>query len=138
MTIPDFFLLSPTRILLWRALEAGEKFSKHTAAARFRWSVYAANHAIKALRKAELVRITGWARNGDRGPMTPIIGFGPGEDAPRPLPLANKVVCRRWRTNNEDAARRSWAKDRLRKAIKAGKLPTGNDPLLAAIMGLGR
>jgi hypothetical protein len=132
---PAYIARSPAKTLLWRALAAGETFHKHSAAARFGWHLSSADEAICQLHADKLVHIIGWTRNGNRGPMTKIIAFGPGEDVPRPAKLPNVYICQRWRNNNPDKARRSDRESRLRRLARQGKLPKGNDPLLFAIMG---
>lgn len=135
ITMPEHFLSSPRKVLLWRALVAGERFNKHSAAARFGWHLSGAAQVIKELHQAGKVHIVGWTRNGDRGPKTEVIAFGPGEDAPRPEALDNAFLCKRWRARNHAQAIAIDRRTKLRRAIREGCLPRGNDPLLAAIMG---
>lgn len=135
---PDRIICSPTRVLLWQALLAGERFHKHAAAARFGWHLSAADRALCDLHDAGLVRIVGWTRNGDRGPMTKVVALGPGEDRPRPEKLDNAFACKRWRARHGERAKQSERNSKIKRLAREGKLPTGNDPLLMAIMGLGR
>lgn len=134
---PESCLRSPTKILLWRALGAGQQMSKHTAAAVFGWHISTAGRAIDELHDAGVVHVVGWTRNGQRGPKTKVVAFGPGLDAPRPEALENAYVCRRWRANNHAQAIAIDWRYRLRRQARQGKLPRGNDPLLFAIMGVG-
>lgn len=136
MNMPEHFLRSPGKILLWRALAAGKRFNKHSAAAAFGWHLSTADRNLTELCNLDLVHAVGWTRNGDRGPLTKVVAFGPGEDMPRPEKLDNAFVCKRWRNRHEDQARKSWANTRLKRMAKEGKLSRGNDPLLMAIMGL--
>lgn len=124
------------KLLLWKALAAGERMHKHSAAACFNWHLSSADSAINELHKAGLVHIVGWTRNGDRGPMTKIVAFGPGEDMPRPAKLPNAFNCKRWRSRNHDQAIAIDRLCRIKRQAREGKLPRGNDPLLAAIMGV--
>lgn len=138
MSLPDCILRSPTRTLLWQSLLAGERFHKHAAAARFGWHLSTADRALCELHDEGLVHIVGWTRNGDRGPVTKVVAIGVGEDLPRPQKLGNAFVCKRWRNRHEERAKRSWRNNKTKRLAREGKLPTGNDPLLMAIMGLGR
>jgi len=134
--MPESFLRSANKILLWRALVAGERLSKHAAAALLGWHLTSANEAICELHAAGKVHIVGWTRNGARGPMTKVVAFGPGVDMPRPARLANAYVCQRWRARNYEQALRIDRQCRVKRMARQGKLPRGNDPLLAAIMGV--
>lgn len=122
------------KVLLWKALAAGELLHKHHAASHFNCHLSSADRAINELHKAGLVHIVGWTRNGDRGPMTKIVAFGPGEDKPRPARLPNAFNCKRWRNRNHEQAIAIDRRCRIKRLAREGKLPRGNDPLLAAIM----
>lgn len=124
------------KLLLWKALAAGERMHKHIAAVRFNWHLSSADRAINELHQEGLVHIVGWTRNGERGPMTKIVAFGPGEDMPRPAKLANAFVCKRWRSRHHEQAVAIDRRCRIKRLAREGKLPKGNDPLLAAIMGV--
>lgn len=136
ITPPESFLRSPTKLLLWRALGAGQRMSKHTAAAQLGWHLSSADDAICELHKAGKAHVVGWTRNGSRGPMTKVVAFGPGDDLPRPTKLANAFVCRRWRNRHHEQAIAIDRRCRTRRLAREGKLPRGNDPLLFAIMGV--
>jgi hypothetical protein len=135
MTMPDSFSRAPLKVLMWRALEAGTRLSKHSAAALFQCHLSTADRILVEMHKLELVHVVGWTRNGDRGGMTKVVAFGPGEDLPHPENLSNAFACKRWRNRHEDRARKSWANTRIKRLAREGKLPVGNDPLLMAIMG---
>lgn len=135
MNMPESFNRAPGKILLWRALEAGKRFNKHSAAAAFGWHLSTADRNLIELHELGLVHVVGWTRNGDRGPLTKVVAFGPGEDLPRPEKLDNAFVCKRWRNRHEDRARKSWKESRVKKMVREGNLPRGHDPLLMAIMG---
>lgn len=125
-----------SKIVLWRALAEGGRLNKHSAAAIVGWHLTTADEAISELHAAGLVHIVGWTRNGDRGPMTKVVAFGPGKDLPRPKRLSNAFVCKRWRCRNPEKAARSDRNFQAKCKAKEGRLPKGNDPLLFAIMGI--
>lgn len=135
MKLPDYVRHSSSRILLWQALASGKQFHKHLAALEIGWHLSTADEVLTNLHRLGLVHIVGWTRNGDRGPMTKIVAFGPGEDRPRPAKLPGYFACKRWRARHPEQAAQIDRNSRLRRQAKAGKLPTGNDPLLMAIMG---
>lgn len=133
---PESFLRSPAKILLWRALTQGEQMHKHLAGARFGWHASSARRAIDELHRAGKVHIVGWTRNGGRGPLTKVVAFGPGRDMPCPAPLSNAFRCQRWRARHHEQAAAGDRRYRLKQMVRQGRLPKGNDPLLAAIMGV--
>lgn len=135
IAMPESFLASPSKLLLWRALVAGDRIHKHAAAARFGWHLSTADRSLNELHAAGKVHIAGWTRNGDRGPMTKVVAFGPGEDKQRPARLSNAFVCERWRARHQDQAIAIDRRCRVRRMARQGRLPKGNDPLLFAIMG---
>lgn len=138
LEVPVAFLRSPGKILLWRALVAGERFHKHSAAARFGFHLSTADRAINELHADDKVHVVGWTRNGARGPMTKVVEFGPGEDVPRPAKLTNAFVCSRWRNRHYEQAQRIDRQCRVNRMVRQGRLPVVVDPLLAAIMGMLR
>lgn len=134
---PDSVLRSPNRVLLWKALVAGERMHKHLAAIRFGLKKQSALDALNELHAAGKVHIVAWTRNGDRGPMTKVFAFGPGQDVPHPPKLSAAFVCKRYRERDPERSRANDRRYRIKKALRCGKAPTGNDPLLRAIMGAG-
>ena len=46
MNMPEHFHRAPGKILLWRALEAGKRFNKHSAAVEFGWHVSTADRNL--------------------------------------------------------------------------------------------
>lgn len=133
---PASFIRSPRKVLFWRAIASGKQYSKHSAAAEFGWNERQADLALGELYKSGKAHIVGWTRNGDRGPKTRIIAFGPGEDAPPPERLSNAFICLRWRERHPERHKACDRNGKIRRMIRRGTLPTGNDPLLFAIMGI--
>ena len=138
ITMPESFLRSSSKLLLWRALAAGDRLHKHAAATRFGWHLSTADRAINELHACGKVHIVGWTRNGGRGPMTKIVAFGPGTDIERPTKLSNAYVCERWRARHHEQAVAIDRRCRIKRQARQGRLPKGNDPLLFAIMGVPR
>lgn len=132
--MPESFLLSPRKVLVWRALVAGDKLNKHAVAARFGCHLSTADRILTELHNLGKAHVVGWTRNGARGPMTKVVAFGPGEDLHHPDKLDNAFVCKRWRARHEEQARRCYLASRAKHRTP----PVGNDPLLFAIMGISR
>lgn len=133
---PVCILRSPTRILVWRDLGAGQVLDKQIIAERHGINCKSATRVIIGLLDAGVAHVKHWTRPSGRGPWSPAIAFGPGKDAELPGKMSNAEACARWRTRHPERylqCDRNW---RIRQRARQGKMPRGNDPLLAAIMGV--
>lgn len=128
--------MTPAMKLLLRALTEGERLNKHAVATKLGLHLSTADRMLNALHAAGQVHVVGWTRNGDRGPMTKIVAFGPGQDVPRPGKLDNAYICQRWRDRHPEQVQQSNRRYEIKRKVRRGTLPRGNDPLLFAILGM--
>ena len=83
------------------------------------------NSYYRVLLDAKLIHVGEWLRN-TRGPYIPLYSIGPGPDAPRPVPLTDAEVSRRWK-----------ARTGYGEACKAQRrMVRPADPVLAALLGI--
>lgn len=107
------------------------------------------NGTLMRLRDGGEIHVVAWIRGQDRGGNPrPVYRIGPGENVPRPAPLAATVKAKAWRTKYPDRnqkAKRKWERKNRDRVNKMGRISRAKregqsvvaviDPLLATLIG---
>jgi len=104
--IPKSIELSPVGVVLWKALQDGQRFSKWTLAEKTGCSVCRAAYLIGKLIDEKAVTICDWVRNGERGPHSPVIRKKTTRNKNRPKPLTNAECIKRYKLKNSAEVRK--------------------------------